>query len=186
MDKLIRHLERLAQAGDYDALVSLIRYLERLVVAGETDVIPQYKIALQMADRLPLGAAEIDKLDAWGEFAAGKLILAEAHSDDHEMFAFFNALPWFEQATDKKIVDLAREGYHGWGRSLSADRLAEWVLANGYDKDRESLRQLFEYLDYLREDGEDDLAGYECSVYEDTALDWISRNRPHLLPRLTG
>lgn len=64
MDRHIRQLERLAQAGDPDALVRLIHYLERLVLAGENDVIPQYKIALQLAGRLPLGVVEIDNLDA--------------------------------------------------------------------------------------------------------------------------
>lgn len=94
-------------------------------------------------------------------------IRAEVHSDDHAHVASFNALPWFEQASDDEIQELAGID---WGGDYAADAVAEFC-----------------------EDTSDDVAavfkhkgnqGFECNVCEADAFRWLQKHRPALVPIL--
>jgi hypothetical protein len=102
------------------------------------------------------------------------MIKAECHSDDHNVEAEFDATPWFEQAKDKDLADLAE---CGWGGDYPADEVAEFMA------DRvERIAEMFKYLEIIHGDpSKKDCQGFECHVEDGDALKWILENRPHLL-----
>jgi hypothetical protein len=97
-------------------------------------------------------------------------ISAEAHSDDYQIEATFDAFDWFEQASDAEILELAEIG---WGGDYAADAVAQFF-------EETSTQELFEYL----EDSESP-PGFECHVDEKAAIHWISENRSHLLREIS-
>lgn len=96
-------------------------------------------------------------------------IPAECHSDDHNAKANFDALPWFEQASDEDITALADSG---WASDYPADGVAEYMEDRNAD-----VANVFAYI----EGGEQ---GFECSVDKDKALAWLKENRPDLHGRM--
>lgn len=104
-------------------------------------------------------------------------ITATCHSDDYEIEVTFNALPWFEQATDEKIVKLAEEEFGG---DYTADSVAEFVAASN-----QMVQDLFDYLALVNNHrGEKDPVGFECHVNEEMALHWIKEHRQHLMVKI--
>lgn len=100
------------------------------------------------------------------------MIRAEIRSDDYAATAKFDATPWFEQATDEAIEQLADCNYGG---DYAADAVAEWS-AKLFD----DVAAVFAYLRLSR-------CGFECYVDGDGAEAWIAVNRPHAVsdfPRL--
>lgn len=81
----------------------------------------------------------------------------------------FDATLWFEQATDKEILDLARDG---WGHEQSSDKIAEFMRDHDAD-----VKKLLESVD---NDSDDLSAGSSVEVDKDLALDWIGNHRSHL------
>ena len=109
--------------------------------------------------------------------AAGHVeVEAEVHDDDHQFEIFFNATPWFWQATDAEIGDLARIE---WAFDYAADDVAEFfdtpewaALSPDYDK----ITDMFKYKE----------KGFGCRVDEDKALAWLKKYRPALHAKLTA
>lgn len=90
-------------------------------------------------------------------------IPAECHSDDRVVEINFDALEWFEQATDKQIHSLVDCGFGG---DYPADEVSIFF-------GQTTTERLSTYLTFVR-------CGFECYVDEDAAISWIRANRPHL------
>jgi hypothetical protein len=97
---------------------------------------------------------------------------AEVHSDDYHATADFDATPWFEQATDRQISDLADAGWRG---DYPADVIAEWIHESSLDA---GVDAVFDYI--ATADLPKDYSGFEVSVDEDQARRWVAINRPEL------
>lgn len=94
------------------------------------------------------------------------VIPAEVHRDDRGYEAKFDALPWFQQATDEQIRALADIG---WGGNYAADVVAQFC--KDIDQDVE------EVLNHTCcEEG----MGFECHVDSIPAMTWLMIHRPKL------
>ena len=97
-------------------------------------------------------------------------IRAEVHSDDLVFEVAFDAEPWFVQATDDDILDLADIG---WGGNYPADAVAHFF--------EDSIHEIGDLMGYCqRKDG----VGFECHVNEEDALKWLAASRPELFDRV--
>jgi hypothetical protein len=101
------------------------------------------------------------------------VIRAEVHDDDFRTSARFDATPWFEQASDKEIVDLAKID---WGGDLEADEVAEFFEGRDVGTP-DTVDDVFKAVNVLD-------VGFECSVEPDDAIRWVEKNRPHLMEQL--
>jgi hypothetical protein len=100
-------------------------------------------------------------------------IPAEAHSDDYVVEVHFDALPWFEQATDEEIQSLCEIEFGG---NYAADAVAESFICI-----LEDMSRLFDYLDIIRDlPSKKDCCGFECHIDREAAMRWIKENRPKL------
>ncbi len=100
-------------------------------------------------------------------------ISAEVHTDDYVHQIEFDALPWFKQASDGLILELAE---CGWGGDLPADEVA--IYMGGINEDVKRV------MDNVGNNPNEDLSGFECNVDEDSAIEWVEKNRPHLVGKL--
>jgi len=96
-------------------------------------------------------------------------IPAECHSDDRCCEIEFNALSWFEQASDEDLQDLVDCGFRG---DYPSDKVAIY-----YADYIEDIRAMFQYIEIRQRFHH---IGFECSVDEESAMKWLCRNRPHL------
>lgn len=94
-------------------------------------------------------------------------IPAEVHTDDHSIKIEFDAVTWFEQASDKEIVDLANCNWRG---DYPADAVAQDSMAWRKDIDR-----VFNHFN-----PDKNLGGFECSVNEEKAVGWLQENKPEI------
>jgi hypothetical protein len=97
------------------------------------------------------------------------MIKAECHSDDRCVEVKFDATPWFNQASDKAILDLFECGWRG---DYPADDVAIF-MADCSD----AVAEMFQYIN-LR--GTIETIGFECSVDQEQAMTWLMTNRPNL------
>jgi len=94
-------------------------------------------------------------------------IPAEVHTDDHIISVDFDAEKWFEQATDDEIIDLIQCGFGGdYPADEVARRSSEWFP---------EIDKVFDHRN-----PNEDLSGFECSVFESAAIKWLTTNRPDL------
>lgn len=158
-----------------------------IVFDDEKSTVQQIAEALEKAvsqlDLTALGSPEVhgfivceqedeedeDVLPRLGEMTP---VNAEVHSDDSMAQGIFDASPWFRQATDDKILALAKEGWRG---SYEADEVAESV--RGVE---DHVSRVLDYVDSCREAGKE--MGFEVVVNETDAKEWVRKNRPHLHP----
>jgi hypothetical protein len=97
------------------------------------------------------------------------LIKAEVHSDDYAVEITFDAVEWFEQASDADITALMKCDFGG---DYAADAVADF-FRNGVTK------PLFFYLAiHPRSPGGSH--GFECYVDSNQAETWIEANRSWL------
>ncbi len=100
-------------------------------------------------------------------------VAAECHSDDRVFEVSFDAEPWFQQASDDQIIDLAE---CGWGGDYEADEVAEYVSSANPD-----VQEMFAYLGRIAGRRDKKYAcGFECTVDETSALEWLKEHRPAL------
>jgi hypothetical protein len=137
---------------------------------------PDLATAEATAERENQRRWKLDKLDALkivaSSMGASRMkdnppIRAEVHSDDHEHTASFNALPWFEQASDDEIRELA--GIN-WGGNYEADAVAEFCTDTDDD-----VAAVFEHKGRQ---------GFECHVCESDAARWLQKHKPALYAEL--
>lgn len=99
------------------------------------------------------------------------MIKAECHTDDRNIEINFDATPWFEQATEEAILELARCGWRG---DYPSDAVAEFMEDRNAD-----VAFMFKYLHTINDDRcKKDLGGFECSVNSADAHAWLHQNRP--------
>jgi hypothetical protein len=107
------------------------------------------------------------------------VIAAAAHSDDHAIKVEFDALPWFEQASEQEIRDLAA---CGWGGDYPSDEIVFFL-----DETVPELSKLIAYLEIIAGDpAKKDCHGFECHVDEGRAPEWLRGHRKSLWAQLTG
>jgi hypothetical protein len=107
------------------------------------------------------------------------LIPAEAHSDDHVIKIEFDALPWFEQATDQAILALAG---CDWGGDYPADEIVYYL-----DETVPDLSRLIVHLEIIANDpAKKDCRGFECHIDEARALEWLKSHRRFIWAELAG
>lgn len=99
-------------------------------------------------------------------------IPAECHTDDHAIKIPFDALKWFEQASNQEITALSDCGWRG---DYAADAVAQESAVF-----HPSLNTIFDY-----KGGDKNHCGFECSVDEDKALAWLILNKPTLHSSIT-
>jgi hypothetical protein len=107
------------------------------------------------------------------------VIPAECHSDDHKVRARFDALPWFAQASDEDIRELAG---CNWGGDYPADGVAQFLSGR-----HRRVARVFRYLSYRPTFAySGDRVGFECHVSGPAALRWLREHRPALYESLRG
>lgn len=111
--------------------------------------------------------------DAYLSMARFWGIAAECHTDDRVYEVNFDARPWFEQASEEEILDLAR---CGWGGNYPSDQVAidsaEWS---------DEVSEMFRYIYRKNSKGLGDTIGFECHVESKDAYKWLEANRPGLV-----
>ena len=101
------------------------------------------------------------------------MIKSRCYSDDHLVEVEFDATPWFETASDEKIVTLMNCRFGG---DYGADTVAEDMI----DRNSE-IKKMFDYIRIIQDSpAKKDACGFECHVDTDQALNWISKYRPHI------
>jgi len=98
-------------------------------------------------------------------------VKAEVHSDDRVFEIDFDATDWFCQASDEEIVDLIG---CDWGGDYPADAVAQF-----YEGTNAEIGTLFSYLSSIKNTRK--ACGFECHVDGATAVEWLRKNKPHLL-----
>ena len=98
------------------------------------------------------------------------MIKAEVHSDDRQRQAEFDATPWFEQAQDIDIIQLADSDFRN---DYPADYVAQFVSVT--NKDVEAVLSYVE--DAYAATGK---VGFECSINLDDAMAWLKEHRPNV------
>lgn len=99
------------------------------------------------------------------------MIRAEVHSDDRNVQRSFDAEPYFQQASDQTLVELAR---CGWGGDYPADEVALWAADENPD-----VAQVFSYLEIIAGDrSKKNCCGFECHIDREDAHAWVQMNRP--------
>ena len=106
-----------------------------------------------------------------GECTCGGRITAEVHSDDHDHEVSFTANPWFTQATDNEIRELAQ---CDWGGDQPADQ-----VALGLEDQNPDIAALMQHCQNNQD--RRDPVGFECHVDKDSAVKWLKVHRPELL-----
>lgn len=107
-------------------------------------------------------------------------IPAKCHNDPRPQFQIdFDAVEWFQQATDQKIKDLADCDWHGNG--TADDSVASFFRGKSAE-----VTGLFDYVrDFnLNKEPHEAILEFECSVDEDCAMDWLRLHRVGLFMEL--
>src|ERR1700751_302847 len=105
------------------------------------------------------------------------MIHATCHTADNVWCVELDATPWFREADDPSIIDLA---HRGWASTTIADSLER---RRGY----EGLHDLVEYAaKRLQPDSLEDPAWetFECVVDAPEAVAWPEKNRPDVAARI--
>jgi hypothetical protein len=101
------------------------------------------------------------------------MIRAEVHDDEFRTSARFDATAWFEQASDKDILDLAKIDWRG---DYAADCIAEFFEGRDVGTP-DSVDDVFAAVNVLD-------TGYEVSVEPEDAMRWIEKHRPQLMDQI--
>jgi hypothetical protein len=104
------------------------------------------------------------------------MIKATIRSDDSVASVSFDATPWFEQASDQEIIDLAR---CGWGGDYAADEVSQFFSDS-------ITAQVFDYLDSHPARETNSAIGHETHIDMDEAIEWVIENRPQVAEKLGG
>lgn len=97
------------------------------------------------------------------------LFKAEAHSDDSVFEVEFDAVNWFEKATDEQIRELAEIG---WGGN-TADEIAQFCKIGN--------AALVDMFGYLARIAGTKNGGFECTVDRASVELWLNKFRPLLM-----
>ena len=95
------------------------------------------------------------------------IIPAEIHSDDHRVRIDFDALPWFENATERQVLKLQDKD---WCCSEPADR-----VAIEHPDPSKQIARVLDYCETISQTG--DAMGFEVWVDPEAAARWLKANR---------
>jgi hypothetical protein len=99
------------------------------------------------------------------------------HSDDGVVEVQFDASSWFNQASEKEILDLAR---CGWKNDYPADQVVFYMS----DRDQR-IADMMKYLELIKNDPmKKDLGGFACAIDETESLVWLKQHRRTLYNRV--
>lgn len=101
-------------------------------------------------------------------------IKARIYSDDHRLEKTFNAIEWFEQASEKQIIALAECNFGG---DYPADAVGIFMAAKSKD-----VEDVFTYIKILV--GSKDAPGFEVHVDVNDGLAWIEENFEELYAKI--
>jgi hypothetical protein len=104
-----------------------------------------------------------------------KTIRARCYSDDRKAKAGFDAVGWFEYASDQDIINLAK---CGWIDKTPAEQVTIYMA----DHDR-GVAKVYKYLQEKNE-GTEKQMGLVCHVNETAARKWIKEHRDYLIGQL--
>jgi len=99
------------------------------------------------------------------------VIPAYCHTDDRRIDVEFDATPWFRQASNNEITDLAACGFGG---DYPADEVAIWMADQ-----HPGIANMFKYIEAVTTPRHSE--GFECHVGEVAATAWVKRYRPYLI-----
>lgn len=113
------------------------------------------------------------------------LIRGRCHDDGHNVVALFDATPWFEQASDERIIELTEcaasflpEQWDDidecWGQDYPSDAIAIFMADHN-----DSVAEMFKFIALSRE-----RLGFECYIHPLDTIKWIEEHRPHLISRI--
>jgi len=100
------------------------------------------------------------------------MIHAEAHSDDYIAEVKFDAVQWFQNASDQEIVNLIKCDFGG---DYAADDVVRYFIEKNT-----AVSDFFSYFDNKPIMVNGDTVGFECHVDIEDAEEWILVNRPQL------
>ncbi|MBK4737893.1 hypothetical protein [Noviherbaspirillum pedocola] len=127
--------------------------------------------------RVPLQELEAERADGlrkrYGVLPRVR-VYAEVHDDSHFKKEEFDAAPWFAQATEEQIINLHGIGWKG-------DEPSD-VVAEFFEKSNRGIADLFAFCRATHTTRNH--VGFECSVDEDSAMDWLKLHRPGLWAQL--
>ena len=101
-------------------------------------------------------------------------VCAEVHDDGHNHTVEFDAGPWLYQADEKEIVELAAIGWRG-------DEAAD-AVALFFEDANADIASLMAFCRSTQ--GRRNPLGFECSVDEVQALQWLEQRRPAIWQRV--
>lgn len=93
-------------------------------------------------------------------------IRARVRSDDYRYECEFDAAPWFEQASEEEIQELAD---CGWGGDYGADAVALY-----FEDNNPEIAKLMEYCRSTQDSYS--ALGFECYVNREAAMEWLVDN----------
>lgn len=102
-------------------------------------------------------------------------VQAEVHTDDQHLKVEFDATRWFAQASVQEIMDLQAISWRG---DYAADAVAEY-----YESTNSEIADLLKYCRSSR-NNRGDIIGFECSVDETEAMEWLKQHRNHVWIKL--
>lgn len=89
------------------------------------------------------------------------MLKANAHDDTYEYNCFFDACPWFEQASDEELLALAECDFGG-------DHPAN-IVAEFFEEDNDEIHRLKRYG-----------TGFSVQINPFAALQWLQSNAPEV------
>jgi len=101
------------------------------------------------------------------------LIKAECHSDDHASEVEFDAVRWFENASETEILNVAAED---WKFGYATDEIAMDEAEHN-----ENVTAMFAYIEVR---GKVETMGFGCSVDSNDAMRWLKENRPEVFEKI--
>jgi len=99
------------------------------------------------------------------------VILARTYDDGHVVEVLFDAEPWFKQASDEEIRELAA---CRWGGDDASDNIAFFMADRNVE-----VANMFKQRDRSK-------CGFECYVDVEDAMKWLNTHRPHLSDQFLG
>jgi len=99
-------------------------------------------------------------------------IQAECHDDHYVLEIHFDAVSWFEQASDREILSLQSED---WAFGDASDAIALWME----DRDQQ-IKGMFAFIELYNSSKSRETIGFGCAVDEQGAMRWLAVHRPDL------
>lgn len=128
-----------------------------LTQEGATQAYGQLQVAVPLTELFPPVMGETIRTEFW--------------TDDRVVECEFDARPFFMQATAHEIGGIIGCGYRG---DYPTDAIAQYVSDKHLDA---TLESGFDYIGLMQKAGREDAPGFECSVDQESMLNWLDKYR---------